>query len=48
MGSDNGSAPTRQQAIVWASDGLFPDAYVRHSASMRYKVISQFVTFSRT
>ena len=34
IGSDNGAAPIRRQAIVWTNDGLFNNAYVRHSASM--------------
>ena len=29
-----GLAPTVQQAIIWTNDGLFTDAYMRHSASM--------------
>ena len=32
--SYNGLAPTRQQAIIWANDGLITDAYMRRSASM--------------
>ena len=32
--SDNGLAPSRRQAIIWTNDGLFTDAYMRHSASM--------------
>ena len=34
LGSDNGLAPTRRQAIVWTNAGLITDAYMRHSASM--------------
>ena len=34
IGSDNGLAPTRRQAIIWTNDGKFTDAYMRHSASM--------------
>ena len=34
FGSDNGLAPSRRQAIIWTNDGLFTDAYMRHSASM--------------
>ena len=34
IGSDNGLAPVRQQAIIWTNDGKFTDAYMRHSASM--------------
>ena len=26
----------RRPAIIWANDGLFTDAYTRHSASMSY------------
>ena len=26
--------PTRRQAIIWTNDGLFTDAYMRHSASI--------------
>ena len=33
IGSDNGLAPTRRQAIIWTNDGNFTDAYMRHSAS---------------
>ena len=28
--------PARRQAIIWANDGLFTDAYMRHSASMSF------------
>ena len=34
IGSDNGLAPARRQAIIWTNDGLFTDAYMRHSASV--------------
>ena len=34
MGSGNGLAPTRRQAIIWTNDGVITDAYMRHSASM--------------
>ena len=34
ISSDNGLAPARRQAIIWTNDGLFTDAYMRHSASM--------------
>ena len=34
IGSDNGLAPARQQAIIWTNDGFFTDAYMRHLASM--------------
>ena len=34
IGSDNGLAPARRQAIIWTYDGEFTDAYMRHSASM--------------
>ena len=34
IGSDNGLAPSRRQAIIWTNDGQFTDAYMRHSASM--------------
>ena len=27
IGSDNGFAPARRQAIIWTDDGYFPDAY---------------------
>ena len=36
IGSDNGLAPARRQAIVWTNDGYFTDAYMRHSASMSW------------
>ena len=38
IGSDNGMAPTRRQAIIGTNDDYFTDAYMRHSASMRWKV----------
>ena len=34
IGSDNGLAPIRRQAIIWTNDGYITDAYMRHSASM--------------
>ena len=34
IGSDNGLAPTRQQAIIWTNDDKFTDAYLLHLASM--------------
>ena len=34
VGSDNGLVLIRRQAIIWSNDELFPDAYVRHLASM--------------
>ena len=34
IGSDNGLAPNWRQAIIWANDGKFTDAHMRHSASM--------------
>ena len=34
IGSDNGLAQTRRQAIIWTNDGQITDAYMRHSASM--------------
>ena len=34
IGSDNGLALTRRQAIIWTNDVLFTDAYMSHSASM--------------
>ena len=34
IGSDNGLAPPRRQAIIWTSYGWFPDVNMRHSASM--------------
>ena len=34
IGSENGVAPIRRQAIIWTNDGYFTDAYMRHSASM--------------
>ena len=36
LGSDNGLAPTRRQAIIWTNDGYITDIYMRHSASMSY------------
>ena len=32
LGLDNGFVPTRRQAIIWTNDGIFTDAYMRHSA----------------
>ena len=34
IGSDNGLAPSRWQAIIWTNDGYITDPYMRHSASM--------------
>ena len=34
IGSDNGLAPTRRQAIIWTNHDKITDAYVRHLASM--------------
>ena len=34
IGSDNGLAPTRRQAIIWTNDGEIIDAYMRLSPSM--------------
>ena len=34
IGSDNGLAPTRRQAIIWTNDDRITDAYMRHSASI--------------
>ena len=34
IGSDNGLALVRRQAIIWANDSLITDAYMRHSAPM--------------
>ena len=34
IGSDNGLAPARRQAIIWTNDGKFTDVYMRHSAPM--------------
>ena len=36
IGSDNGLAPTRWHAIIWANDDYFTDAYMRHSASVSW------------
>ena len=38
IGLDNGLAPSRRQAIIWNIDGWFTDAYMRHLASMRFKI----------
>ena len=32
--SDNGFAPSRQQAIIWTNNGWFTGAYMHHSASV--------------
>ena len=32
IGLDNGFVSTRRQAIIWTNDGMFADAYMRHSA----------------
>ena len=34
IGSDNGLAPARRQAIIWTNVGYITDGYMRHSASM--------------
>ena len=34
LGSDNGMAPVRLQAVIWTNDGYLIDAYLCHSASM--------------
>ena len=34
IGSANGLAPTRRQAIIWTNVGICTGAYMRHSASM--------------
>ena len=34
IGSENGLAPVRQQAIIWTNDGLFTDTFMRQAASM--------------
>ena len=34
VGSDNGLAPARRQAIIWTNSGLVTDPYMRRSASM--------------
>ena len=34
IGSNNGLAPARQQAISWTNDGCFTDAYMHRSASV--------------
>ena len=34
IGSDNGLALNRRQAIIWTNDGKFTDAYMRHPASV--------------
>ena len=34
IGSGNGLALTRHQAIIWSNDGQFTDAYMRHWAWM--------------
>ena len=39
IGSDNGLAPTRQQAIIWANDGYFTDTYM--SLSLINKLMCQ-------
>ena len=34
IGSVNGLAPNRRQAIIWTNDGKFTDEYIRHSLLM--------------
>ena len=34
IGSDNGLAPAKRQAIVWTKGGYFTDAYMHHTVSM--------------
>ena len=48
IGSDNGLAPTRRQAVVWNNDGYFTDAYMRHSASMGYSIFRRILFFDNT
>ena len=36
IGSDNGLAPTRRQAIIGTNDGQITDTYMRHSALMSW------------
>ena len=31
--------PTRRQAIIWNTDDYFTDAYMRHSASMNWRIV---------
>ena len=36
IGSDNGLAPTRLQAIMWTNYVLITDSYMRHTALMSW------------
>ena len=40
IGLDNGLALSRRQAIIWNNDGYITDAYVRHSASLSWRMNS--------
>ena len=39
IGSDNGLAPARRQAIIWTNDAYFTDAYMHHLTSTSYYMV---------
>ena len=39
IGSDNGLALNRRQAIIWSNNVLVTDAYMRHKASLSFVAI---------
>ena len=44
IGSDNGLAPTRRQAIIWINDGFIADTYMCHPASMSESNKQKFIS----
>ena len=42
IGSDNGLAPTRRQAVIWTNDGSTLYAYITHSASVLKDVLRKY------
>ena len=40
IGLNNGLSPTGRQAIIWTNDGKITIAYMHHSASMTWNVVS--------
>ena len=38
ISASNGMVPSRLQATIWTNEGQFNDEYVRHKASMIYKI----------
>ena len=42
IGSNNGLAMTRRQAIIWINGGWITDAYMHHSTSMSWRYYRQY------